>query len=268
MTLAASRQAEQPAAAAHPVCGPCVVSSALLVVKTVALPTWSAALQPIRCPSMRCHLHASEKAPTGLSIASQAAAQQSARPARSCNQTRRRRAHRQVWQLAQALTIALLPSSSGSEACRHMRALGRRRSQPAWPQPALIYRRRRCSSHQAHGEKSLAACARRKASVHRVRRMRTSAVGSTQPSSHTRRVLLSGMHAGMRAAGKKADLALIVADQPAAAAGVFTQNVICAAPVTYCKHVLGKSDTARAVSSHTAHRACQALLLWSSAGVV
>ena len=57
----------------------------------------------------------------------------------------------------------------------------------------------------------------------------------------------AGMHAGMRAASNKADLALIVADQPAAAAGVFTQNVLCAAPVSYCKRVLSQSDTAQAV---------------------
>ena len=57
-----------------------------------------------------------------------------------------------------------------------------------------------------------------------------------------------GMHGGLRAAGPKADLALIVADADAVAAGVFTTNVMCAAPVTYCKQVLAKHKPARAVS--------------------
>ena len=55
------------------------------------------------------------------------------------------------------------------------------------------------------------------------------------------------MYAGLRAAGKKADLSLVVADQPAAAAGVFTLNVMCAAPVTYCKDVLAKKGAVKAV---------------------
>ncbi len=55
------------------------------------------------------------------------------------------------------------------------------------------------------------------------------------------------MHGGLRAATKKADLALIVADDPAVAAGVFTLNVMCAAPVNYCREVLAQNDTCRAV---------------------
>lgn len=57
----------------------------------------------------------------------------------------------------------------------------------------------------------------------------------------------TGVYAGLRAAGRKADLSLVVADEPAAAAGVFTRNVMCAAPVTYCKDVLGKRQRVRAV---------------------
>lgn len=57
------------------------------------------------------------------------------------------------------------------------------------------------------------------------------------------------MAGGLRASGPKADLALIVADQDAVAAGVFTTNVMCAAPVTYCKQVLAKNKPARAVSA-------------------
>lgn len=56
-----------------------------------------------------------------------------------------------------------------------------------------------------------------------------------------------GMAGGLRASGPKADLALIVADTDAVAAGVFTTNVMCAAPVLYCKQVLAKNKPARAV---------------------
>jgi len=56
-----------------------------------------------------------------------------------------------------------------------------------------------------------------------------------------------GMYGGLRAKGDKADLALIACDVPAVAAGVFTLNVMCAAPVTYCKEILAKKDTVRAV---------------------
>lgn len=55
------------------------------------------------------------------------------------------------------------------------------------------------------------------------------------------------MYAGLRASGKKADLSLLVADVPAVAAGVFTTNVMCAAPVQYDRKVLASSDTVKAV---------------------
>jgi len=57
----------------------------------------------------------------------------------------------------------------------------------------------------------------------------------------------TGVYAGLRAAGVKADLSLIVADAPAVAAGTFTKNVMCAAPVLYCKDVLQKQQRVRAV---------------------
>lgn len=57
----------------------------------------------------------------------------------------------------------------------------------------------------------------------------------------------AGVYAGLRAAGKKADLSLIVADKPATAAGTFTLNVMCAAPVLYCKDVLARQDKVTAV---------------------
>ncbi|KAL5716633.1 hypothetical protein ACHQM5_009770 [Ranunculus cassubicifolius] len=56
-----------------------------------------------------------------------------------------------------------------------------------------------------------------------------------------------GMYGGLRAKGEKPDLALVTCDVQAVAAGVFTTNVVAAAPVLYCKHTLANSDTARAV---------------------
>ena len=57
----------------------------------------------------------------------------------------------------------------------------------------------------------------------------------------------AGVYAGLRAAGKKADLSLVVADEPAVAGGVFTLNVMCAAPVLYCKDVLQRKQRVKAV---------------------
>lgn len=58
-----------------------------------------------------------------------------------------------------------------------------------------------------------------------------------------------GIHAGFRANPNRLDLALVVADQLCAAAGVFTTNVFCAAPVIVCREHLGPTGagTARAV---------------------
>jgi hypothetical protein len=57
----------------------------------------------------------------------------------------------------------------------------------------------------------------------------------------------AGVYAALRAAGKKADLSLVVADEPAVAAGCFTKNVMCAAPVLYCKDVLDRNKKVKAV---------------------
>lgn len=57
------------------------------------------------------------------------------------------------------------------------------------------------------------------------------------------------MHGGLRAAGPKADIALVVAEDSAAAAGAFTTNIMCAAPVTYCREVLSRTPRIKAVSS-------------------
>ncbi len=59
-----------------------------------------------------------------------------------------------------------------------------------------------------------------------------------------------GIHAGFRPDPNRLDYALVVADEPAACAGVFTKNVFCAAPVTVSReHLDGVGyGTVRAVS--------------------
>lgn len=57
----------------------------------------------------------------------------------------------------------------------------------------------------------------------------------------------AGMYGGLRAKGQKPDLALVTCDVDAIAAGAFTTNIVAAAPVVYCKHILDISTTARAV---------------------
>ena len=59
----------------------------------------------------------------------------------------------------------------------------------------------------------------------------------------------AGIHSGFRKQPGRLDLALVEADEPCAAAGVFTQNVFCAAPVLLSREHLGGTGagTARAV---------------------
>ncbi|KAH7667804.1 glutamate N-acetyltransferase / amino-acid N-acetyltransferase protein [Dioscorea alata] len=57
----------------------------------------------------------------------------------------------------------------------------------------------------------------------------------------------AGIYGGLRAVGEKPDLALVACDVDAIAAGTFTTNIVAAAPVIYCKHLLENSSTARAV---------------------
>ena len=53
---------------------------------------------------------------------------------------------------------------------------------------------------------------------------------------------ISGIHCDVRQTGNpKLDLALFVADTPCSAAGVFTLNDVCAAPVYLCKEILDRS---------------------------
>jgi glutamate N-acetyltransferase / amino-acid N-acetyltransferase len=48
----------------------------------------------------------------------------------------------------------------------------------------------------------------------------------------------AGVHSGLRPSPDRRDLALVVSDRPAAAAGTFTQNRVCAAPVHLCRERL------------------------------
>ena len=58
----------------------------------------------------------------------------------------------------------------------------------------------------------------------------------------------AGIHAGFRRNPHRLDFALVVADEPCAAAGTFTQNVFCAAPVILSREHLARTEgTARVV---------------------
>lgn len=53
----------------------------------------------------------------------------------------------------------------------------------------------------------------------------------------------TGVHSGLRASEPgRLDLAMVVSDRPAMAAGVFTQNRVAAAPVVLCKERLPRAD--------------------------
>jgi len=68
--------------------------------------------------------------------------------------------------------------------------------------------------------------------------------GVTAPSGFR----AAGVHAGLKTSGP--DLALIVSDHPATAAGVFTSNRVQAAPVALCRDRL-RSRTARAIVANS-----------------
>jgi glutamate N-acetyltransferase/amino-acid N-acetyltransferase len=53
----------------------------------------------------------------------------------------------------------------------------------------------------------------------------------------------AGVPSGLRSEPNRRDLALIVSDVPASAAGVFTQNRVCAAPVHVCRERLPSADS-------------------------
>lgn len=52
----------------------------------------------------------------------------------------------------------------------------------------------------------------------------------------------AGVHCGIRSEPDRRDLALVVSETPASAAGVFTRNQVVAAPVRVCKERLPRSD--------------------------
>src|SRR3954470_7103657 len=52
----------------------------------------------------------------------------------------------------------------------------------------------------------------------------------------------AGIHSGLRPDPVRRDLALVVSETPAAAAGVFTQNRVRAAPVQVCEERLPRPD--------------------------
>lgn len=57
----------------------------------------------------------------------------------------------------------------------------------------------------------------------------------------------SGVHSGIKKKAGAMDLAMLVSDKPAAAAGVFTLNLVKAAPVLFCKRRLAGKKKIRAV---------------------
>jgi len=57
----------------------------------------------------------------------------------------------------------------------------------------------------------------------------------------------AGLWAGLRSTGQRPDLALFYCDTPCVVGGAFTKNVMQAAPITYCKEIMAKKDTARCV---------------------
>lgn len=57
---------------------------------------------------------------------------------------------------------------------------------------------------------------------------------------------VAGVSCGIKPTGRK-DLALWVSDTPAVAAGLFTRNRVAAAPVTWCRNILRKSKSVRAI---------------------
>ena len=53
----------------------------------------------------------------------------------------------------------------------------------------------------------------------------------------------AGIHAGFRKEPERRDLALVVADEPCAAAGTFTKNIFCSAPVIISREHLSDGGT-------------------------
>src|SRR5260370_12185211 len=66
----------------------------------------------------------------------------------------------------------------------------------------------------------------------------------------------AGIHCGIRPDPERVDLALVVSDRPASAAGVFTQNRVVAAPVRICQERLPRADAAGVVICSGNANAC------------
>jgi glutamate N-acetyltransferase/amino-acid N-acetyltransferase len=66
----------------------------------------------------------------------------------------------------------------------------------------------------------------------------------------------AGVHCGIRPDPDRLDLALVVSDRPASAAGVFTQNRVVAAPVRVCRERLPCADAAGVVICSGNANAC------------
>jgi glutamate N-acetyltransferase/amino-acid N-acetyltransferase len=66
----------------------------------------------------------------------------------------------------------------------------------------------------------------------------------------------AAVHSGVRTERERLDLALVVSDRPAAAAGVFTQNRVIAAPVRLCRERLPASDARGFVACSGNANAC------------
>ena len=63
----------------------------------------------------------------------------------------------------------------------------------------------------------------------------------------------AGIHAGLKDSHQK-DFAIILSDSQATAAGVFTQNRVCAAPVTLCRdHIRNQVANAIVINSKNAN---------------
>lgn len=66
----------------------------------------------------------------------------------------------------------------------------------------------------------------------------------------------AGVYSGVKSDPKKKDLALIVSDQPATAAGVFTQNLVIAAPVRLCQSRTPSASIRAVVANSGCANAC------------
>ncbi|HVJ81349.1 MAG TPA: bifunctional glutamate N-acetyltransferase/amino-acid acetyltransferase ArgJ, partial [Planctomycetia bacterium] len=66
----------------------------------------------------------------------------------------------------------------------------------------------------------------------------------------------AGIHTGIKPDAARKDLALVVSDRPAAAAGVYTTNLVCAAPVKVCRRRTPSEKTRAIVINSGNANAC------------